>query len=200
MAGPGISQPKAYSTRPMHLAGSRVYVAPEAQALPTLAQIITEPSGYKDIGVIVDANVQFSVELTRESIDRGLIATPDSFYLKSQKGTLSGQIEEYQKESFSFVAGQGGAFNTVAGGFRVDLGGALGAVERILVCQDLSVNLGVNGQPYSQFWLSHPRAQAGGSVTAAKVKDYTVLPFEYDLLANEVGGINRLLSMYAATS
>jgi hypothetical protein len=200
MAHPGITQDKAYASRPMHLAGGRAYTAIEAAALPTLAQITSTPSGYADLGVIVDANIDFSVELTRESIDRGLIATPDSFYLKSQKGTVKMQLEEFQPESFSFAAGTRGAVIAVSGGVRVDLGGALGNVERILIAEDLSVLLGVNGQPYSQFWLSHPRAQCGGSVTKAKVKDYSVIPIEYDLLANQVGGVNLLLSMYAATT
>jgi hypothetical protein len=202
MPGYAYTQEQKFSTRVLHIAGSRVLTAPQNQALPTVGQVLigAEPSAYFDHGSIVSALVEINLELTRESIDLGRVPTPARFYLSAQKGTIRFRMQEYQPEYIDLAAGGTGTLETGSGFVRSYLGGKLGTVRRILILDDFDTVVGVDAEPWYQFWFTNPNAQCGGTFARGEEKAAFVIPIEYDLLRFSQGGFNRLLEFRAIST
>lgn len=195
-----------FDDRIFHLTGTSVLTAAKDTALPAFAELVAEPSGYIDHGTIVNQIVTLNVEVSTETVDQGRVPTAKRYYLSGQKGSATGQMQEYQPEMISLASGGTGTPETsdesntpYAGGvLRVDIGGRLGVERRILLVDqhDPDAVAGAD-EPYVQYWHTNSNVQSGGSYTRAEVKAYFVIPFTYNFLSMPESGVNLLLKFYA---
>jgi hypothetical protein len=196
--GLGLTQDRRFSSRPIPIAGRRLFSATFGQALPPALKIgTTAPTGYDDHGSVLLGKVDVSVEITKQSIDLGRIPTPHRFYIESQRGTFKATLQEYEPEIISLAAGQDGVPTTAAGYSQVYIGGALGSVRRFLVIDDFDVDNTNDSFPWDEYWWTTSNGQLGGTFALGEDKAATTIPIEVELLAMSISGVNRLLEFRA---
>jgi len=197
--GLGLTQDRYFSSQPIAISGRRILSAASQTALPSPLKIVAGalPTAYTDHGSMVQGRVEISVEINVESIDLGRIPTPHRFYISGQRGSIRGNLQEYQPAMVDLATGGDGTPTTASGYSQVYIGGVLGNERRLLVFDDFDIDYANNGFRWDQYWWTTPNAQCAGSFTLAEEKAQTVVPIEYQLLVFSVSGINRLLEMRA---
>jgi len=205
--GLGIGQDRRFATQMVGVSGRRLVSALSSVAAPSTITPITgaPPAGYIDHGSIVQGKVEVSVDVSQDSIDIGRLPSPLHYYMTGQKGMIKCSQLEYQPEMIDLATGGDGVIAPVAagGGSReykyIAIGGQLGSQRRVLVYDSFDVDFTNEGFRWDQYWWL-ALAQASGTFAQAEEKAAVVVPIEFNLLAQSIASVNRLLEFYAIQS